>query len=66
LASVDNGGYFEADASKENLFRDMLTSRPYEVDQEGCVCPLDAPGIGVEVDEDFIRQHPVIEGPGYV
>jgi L-alanine-DL-glutamate epimerase-like enolase superfamily enzyme len=66
LASIDNGGYFEADASKENLFRDKLTSTPYEIDRHGCVCPLDVPGIGVEVDEDFVRRHPVIEGPGYV
>lgn len=66
LASIDNGGYFEADAAKENLFRDKLTSRPYEVDQDGCVHPLEGPGIGVEVDEGFIRSHPVIEGPGYV
>jgi L-alanine-DL-glutamate epimerase-like enolase superfamily enzyme len=66
LASIDNGGYFEADAAKENLFRDRLTSRAYEIDPDGCVRPLDRPGIGVEVDEDFIRSHPVIEGPGYV
>ena len=25
-----------------------------------------APGIGVEVDEDFLARHPAIEGPGYV
>lgn len=66
LASIDNGGYFEADAARENLFRDKLTSKAYEVDRDGCVRPLEVPGIGVEVDEDFIRSHPVIEGPGYV
>lgn len=66
LAAIDNGGYFEADASKENLFRDKLTSRAYEIGGDGCVRPLDAPGIGVEIDEAFIRAHPVIEGPCYV
>jgi hypothetical protein len=30
------------------------------------VRPNEAPGIGVEVDEDFLRAHPPIEGPGYV
>ena len=32
----------------------------------GNVWPLDAPGIGVEVDESFLATHPAIEGPGYV
>jgi len=66
LAAIDNGGYFEADASRANLFRDELTSCPYEVDSEGTVQPLEEPGIGVEVDEKFIARHPVIEGPSYV
>ena len=66
LASVDNGGYFEGDVSKNNLFRDELTSSPYTVDKDGNVRPLEAPGIGVEVNEDFLAKHPPIEGPGYV
>ncbi len=66
LAAIDNGGYFEGDVSKENLFRDQLTSKPYELASDGTVRPLEAPGIGVEVDEDFLESHPVIEGPGYV
>jgi L-alanine-DL-glutamate epimerase-like enolase superfamily enzyme len=66
LAAIDNGGYFEADASQGNLFRDELTSRPYALDAEGCVHPLDQPGIGVEIDERFIAKHPVIEGPSYI
>lgn len=66
LAAIDNGGYYEADASTENLFRDRLTSRAGEVDADGCVRPPEAPGLGVEIDEAFIRSHPVIEGPGYV
>lgn len=31
-----------------------------------CGHPLERPGIGVEVNEAFLREHPVIEGPGYV
>jgi len=66
LAAIENAGYFEADVSKNNLFRDRLTSTPYTLDKDGCVRPLEKPGIGVEVDEDFLAKHPVIEGPSYV
>jgi len=66
LAAIDNGGYFEGDVSRDNLFRDELTSKPYELSKDGTVRPLEAPGIGVEVDEEFLKAHPVIEGPGYV
>ncbi|HUQ27667.1 MAG TPA: mandelate racemase/muconate lactonizing enzyme family protein [Usitatibacter sp.] len=66
LAAIDNGGYFEGDVSKANLFRDELTSAPYELSKDGTVRPLEKPGIGVEVNEDFLKSHPVIEGPGYV
>ena len=66
LASIDNGGYFEAEVSRNNPFRDRLVSAPYTLDDGGCVCPLERPGIGVEVDEQFLIEHPVIDGPGYV
>jgi L-alanine-DL-glutamate epimerase-like enolase superfamily enzyme len=66
LCAIDNGGYFEGDVSKNNRFRDELVSTPYEVDKDGCVHPLESPGIGVEVDEDFLNRHPAIDGPSYV
>jgi L-alanine-DL-glutamate epimerase-like enolase superfamily enzyme len=66
LAAIDNAGYFEADVSKGNLFRDTLVSTPYRLGPDGCVRPLEKPGIGVEVDEEFLLKHPVIEGPSYV
>ncbi len=66
LCGIDNPGYFEADVSKENLFRDHLTSRPDALDENGCVWPPDGPGLGVEVDENFLAAHPVIDGPAYV
>jgi L-alanine-DL-glutamate epimerase-like enolase superfamily enzyme len=66
LAAIDNGGYFEGDVSKNNLFRDELVSRPYEVGPDGCVRPLEKPGLGLEVNEEFLAKHPVIEGPSYV
>jgi L-alanine-DL-glutamate epimerase-like enolase superfamily enzyme len=66
LAAIDNGGYFEADLSVANKFRDELGSEPWKIGKDGCVRPLDKPGIGVEIDEKFLLAHPVIEGPGYV
>jgi L-alanine-DL-glutamate epimerase-like enolase superfamily enzyme len=66
LAAIDNGGYFEADVSRQNLFRDALTTTPYRLGADGCVRPLETPGIGVDVDEAFLAAHPVIDGPGYV
>ena len=66
LAAIENAGYFEADISKNNLFRDALGSEPWRIQRDGTVLPLDAPGIGVEVDEGFLAAHPPIEGPGYV
>jgi D-galactarolactone cycloisomerase len=66
LAAIENSGYFEADVSKNNLFRDKLGSEAWRVGRDGNVLPLEAPGIGVEVDEGFLKAHPAIEGPGYV
>jgi L-alanine-DL-glutamate epimerase-like enolase superfamily enzyme len=66
LAAIDNGGYFEGDVSKSNKFRDELVDNPGRVDRDGNVLPLDRPGIGLEVNEDFLAKHPAIEGPGYV
>jgi len=66
LCAIDNSGYFEGDVSKGNRFRDELVSTPYTVGGDGCVAPLEAPGIGVEVNEAFLAAHPVIEGPAYV
>jgi L-alanine-DL-glutamate epimerase-like enolase superfamily enzyme len=66
LAAIDNGGYFEGDVSKANKFRDELVSNPGAIDKDGNVWPLDKPGLGLEVNEDFLKNHPPIEGPGYV
>jgi L-alanine-DL-glutamate epimerase-like enolase superfamily enzyme len=66
LCAIDNAGYFEADVSRANRFRDELGTTPWTIGADGCVAPLEAPGIGVEVDEAFLAAHPAIEGPGYV
>ena len=47
-----------------NKFRDELGSEPWQIGKDGCVRPLEKPGIGVEIDEKFLAAHPVIERPG--
>lgn len=66
LAAVDNPGYFEADVARHNPFRDEVSGTPYEIDANGCVEPPSGPGLGIDVDEEFIKAHPLIEGPCYV
>lgn len=66
LAAIDNGGYFEADVSTNNRFARELVSPAFVTSGRETLFPLEAPGIGVEVDEAFLAAHPVIEGPSYV
>ena len=66
LAATENAGYYEADVSHDNLFRDELVPTPLPTRPDGTVLPPEGPGLGVEVDEDFLAAHPVIEGPGFV
>ncbi len=66
LCAIDNAGYFEADVSRGNLVRDALVATPWRIGADGRVRPGEAPGIGIEVDEDWLAAHPAIEGPGYV
>ena len=57
LAAIEPGGWFEGDAATANPFHHEACSRPYALDEAGCVRPLEAPGIGVEVDEAMILAH---------
>jgi L-alanine-DL-glutamate epimerase-like enolase superfamily enzyme len=66
LSAIDNAGYFEADISAHNPFRDQLCSWQAEVDGEGNVRPPEAPGLGVDIDEAMLAEFPLIDGPGYV
>lgn len=65
LAATENSGYFEACVSKFNPFREMF-GPTYEIGADGCVEPLQKPGLGVEVDEAAFKEFPFIDGPGYV
>jgi D-galactarolactone cycloisomerase len=57
LASIDNPGWFEGDAAAANPFHHDVGTSPYELDSDGNVCPLEKPGIGVDIDEDLIKAH---------
>jgi len=65
LASVENGWYFEADGSTDNPLRTVACSVSYTLSGSGTVTPLDGPGLGVEVDEDYLRAHPLTDGPAW-
>ena len=43
-----------------------LVENPGAIDRDGNVWPLDKPGLGLEVNEEFLLKHPPIEGPGYI
>ena len=66
LSVIDNAGYFEADVSVYNPFRDDLTGPGHESLAAGAVQNLDLPGIGIEIDESLLSDYPMISGPGYV
>ncbi len=66
LCAIDNPGYFEADLSAYNPFRDRLCSWQAEPDGRGHVRPPEGPGLGVEIDEAMLAEFPLIDGPGYV
>ena len=65
LAAIDNGGYFEGDVRNRTCSATNWWRIP-GIDKDGNVLPLEKPGIGLEVNEEFLAKHPAIEGPGYV
>ncbi len=66
LSAIDNAGYFEADVSQGNAFREGLGRLPYRIAADGTVTAPAGPGHGIEVDEDFISAHPFIDGKSFV
>ena len=65
LASIDNARYFEGDGSTDNPLRSRLCSRSYSLGPDGMVHPLTGAGLGVDVDEDYLRAHPITAGPAW-
>ena len=43
-----------------------MFGKTYEIGEDGCVEPSDAPGLGLDIDESVFEQFPLIDGPGYV
>jgi len=50
--------------SQLNPLRDMFGT-PFEIGADGCVEPIDRPGVGLEVDEKAFAAFPLIDGLGY-
>ena len=67
LSAIDNPGYFEGDVTSLNPFRDEMMDMPaYQLDKDGCVSPYEGIGIGMKINLDFVKAHPLIDGPCYV
>ena len=67
LSAIDNPGYFEGDVTSLNPFRDEMMDKPaYQLDKDGCVSPYEGIGIGMKINLDFVKAHPLIDGPCYV
>ena len=66
LSAIENGGYFESSEGCNPLRSGPIIGSAYEIGADGCVRAPEQPGLGLEVDEDFIKAHPVIEGPGFI
>lgn len=66
LAAIPNGGYFEADATAYNPFRDRLCSPSFALPSGAVYQPPAAAGLGVTIDEDFLAASATLAGPGYV
>ena len=66
LCAIDNPGYYEGDCAPHNPFRNRVGGTVGTLDANGCVWPTQGPGLGLEIDEEFIAAHPLIDGPCYV
>jgi D-galactarolactone cycloisomerase len=66
LSAIENGGYFESSEGYNPLRSGPIVGEPYHIDPDGCVRAPNKPGLGLEIDENFIKTHPVIEGPGFI
>jgi len=66
LAAIPNGGYFEADMTAFNPFRDVFGAAALATTTPARVRPPPGPGLGLEFDPALLRGFPCLSGPGYV
>lgn len=66
LSCIDNGGYYEADVTAYNPFRDRLTRGLGALDARGTMQAPDGVGLGIELDMALLDASQAIAGPGYV
>ena len=66
LAAIPNGGYFEADMTAFNPFRDVFGADALSMASPARVRPPAGPGLGLEFDPALLGGFPCLSGPGYV
>ncbi|MGD9538067.1 MAG: mandelate racemase/muconate lactonizing enzyme family protein [Alphaproteobacteria bacterium] len=65
LSVIPNGLIYEADVAKVNPFRTDLATKPFGV-VNGHIEPNDAPGLGIELNEQVLKAYPAVPGPCYI
>lgn len=57
--AIPNGPFVEYDRTRANMLTTDLIRDPITIDDEGYVAPRDAPGLGIELDDEFVEAHRV-------
>jgi len=66
---VSNAGPSIGRAARSKVLEEYRIHRAvvfFIFDRDGNVWPLEKPGLGLEINEEFLAKHPPIEGPGYI
>lgn len=58
LYAIPNGDYLECDQDP-NALRDELTAKPVFTVEDGMAVPGEAPGLGIELDEQALSRYRV-------
>ncbi|MBN9061690.1 MAG: hypothetical protein J0H41_04520 [Rhizobiales bacterium] len=57
IATLPRARFVEFNVSQSGLTRGVCAGTPFTLQSDGTVAIPDAPGIGAEVDTDFIKAH---------
>ena len=66
LTALPNAGYFEADVSVFNPFRDAFGAERLACPEPGCFRAPSGPGLGIDIDPASLARFAPIAGAGYV